>query len=90
MPESIQGDNAFGVSSFKRYLDERSIAYRLLLPNWHSRRPLESKYEVIRSIFLELRNAEPDASAKLHACHAVANSNDLYGSDVMSSFELSK
>lgn len=90
LPESIHGDKAFAVGKFKQYMDERSISFRLVPPNLHSKNPLESKHGVIRSIFLKLRNAEPDVSPELHACRAVAISNDLYGNDVMSSYELAK
>lgn len=86
----MQGDKAFDTLSFKTYIDNRSIPFRVVPHSIHSNNPIESKHGIKRIIFLKLRNAEPDASAKLNACRAVALSNDLYGIDLRSSFELPK
>lgn len=71
-------------------MKERSISFRRLPTTRQSRNPLESKHGVIRSTFLKLRNAEPNAESELHACRTVDPSSDLYGSNVVSSFELTK
>lgn len=47
-------------------------------------------HAVILSIFLRLRHAEPLITADILAIQAVRISNDLYGTDVISSFEMAK
>lgn len=90
LPVSVQGDKAFAHGSFRKFLDESGVSFRLVPPRRHSKNPLESKHGIIRSIYLKLRVADPEGSSELHALRAVAVSNDLYGNDVMSSFELAK
>lgn len=51
---------------------------------------LEPRQSSIKSIYICLRHAEPDANPAIHALGAVPVSNDLYGSDVISAFEASK
>lgn len=50
---------------------------------------LESKHGVIRSIFSRILN-EDESNSTLAALQAVRISNDLYGSDILSSFEMAK
>lgn len=90
LPDAIQADSAFAGSIFKNYLASRGIRLRLVPPRRHSRNPLESKHGIIRSIFLKLCAAEPNTSFDPHAIRSVSISNDLYGNDVMSSYELAK
>lgn len=90
MPDSIQGDRAFLCGSFKTYMDERSIQFWFVSSGRHRKNPLDSKHGLMRSIFLKLREDEPDAPPELYAMRAVAISNELYGNYVMSSFELPK
>lgn len=59
-------------------------------PRRHILNLLESKHGITRSIFLKLSAAEPESKQELLAICAVAISNDHYGNDVMSSFELAK
>lgn len=51
---------------------------------------IEPRHSVIRSIFLRLRNVDPQKSAAVFSIQAMQISNDLYGNDVVSSFELAK
>lgn len=50
----------------------------------------ESRHGVIRSIFLRLRNADPDSRAALLVIQALRISNDLYENDVVYSLKLAK
>lgn len=49
---------------------------------------LESKHNIIRSIFLRLSDA--GNNHKIAAMKAVNVSNDLYGNEILSSFELAR
>lgn len=51
---------------------------------------LESKHCVIRYIFLRLIDHNPQLSVSLAVQQAVRISNDLYGSHVLSAYELAK
>lgn len=51
---------------------------------------IEPRNGVIHSIFLRLRHDDPHADAGLLIVQAVRISNDLYGNDTVSSFELAK
>lgn len=48
---------------------------------------MESKHEIIRSIFLELYAAEQNSSLELHALRPLSILDDLYGNDMMSTFD---
>lgn len=50
---------------------------------------LESKHGVLRSIFLRLRSADESFDKRVHVAMTFGISNQLYGSDVMSAYELS-
>ena len=88
-PNIIRGDKAFMEGEFKKYMDSRDIKFDLVPPGRHSRNAIESKHRAIRSIYLRLKE---DKSLSIEACavKAVSISNDLYGSSIMSSFELAK
>ena len=51
-PESIHGDKAFATGDFKNYMDKVGIAFRPVPPGRHSKNAIESKHNVIRSIYL--------------------------------------
>jgi len=89
-PAEVQGDPAFNHEGFLSYLKSLDTAFRPVPPRRHQKNTLEPKHGVIRSIFLRLRSAAPDTDGRLHALQAVRISNDLYGSDTASAFELAK
>ena len=89
-PDAVLGDKAFAGGKFREMLDKIGVKFRLVPPRRHIKNPIESKHGIIRSIFLRLRHANPDESAEVSAVRAVTISNDLYGNDVMSSFEMAK
>lgn len=90
-PDSIQADKAFQVGDFKQYADKLDIQIRPVPPGRHSKNPIESKHNIIRSIYLRLKEAAgEDFDPKIAAHKSVSISNDLYGNDIMSAFELAK
>lgn len=90
-PDALQADKAFQVGDFRKYADEIGISIREVPPGRHSKNPIESKHRVIRTIFLRLKaSAGSDHNAKLSAYKAVSISNDLYGNETLSSFEIAK
>lgn len=85
--DSIRAEKAFHVGLFKDYADKLGIATHPVPPGRHSKNSIESKHNIIRSIFLRLKeNAGKDFDHSL----AVNITNDLYGNDKMSAFELAK
>lgn len=87
----MHGDNAFNNNEFAEYIKQSHIKFRPVPPRRHSKNPLESKHNIIRSIFLRLNaSSDPQIPPELMAYRAIRISNDLYGSDVLSSFELAK
>ena len=60
-PESIHGDKAFDASNFKSYMKERDISFRPVPPGRHSKNTIESKHNVIRSIYLRLKQDKGDS-----------------------------
>lgn len=84
--ECVQGDKAIYRCDFEAFLDDREMKFNPVPPRWHSRNPIESRHGIIRSIYLKPQTKSLEGSTELHAIRAVNISNDLYGSDVMSSF----
>ena len=90
-PNKIQGDKAFNNGEFANYLQQLNIQFKPVPPKRHSRNPIESKHAIIRSVFIRLKeNAGIESNLQQLAYQAVTTSNDLYGNNVMSSFEVAK
>ena len=89
-PEAVQGDQAFTGDAFQQYLKSHGISFRPVPSRRHHKNTLEPKHGIIRSIFLRLQSASPNTSSALLALQEVSISNDLYGSDKLSAFELAK
>lgn len=90
-PESIQADKFFQHGDFKTYVDKLGIAIRPLPPWWHSKNPIESKHNKIRTLYLRLKElAGQDFNPKLAAQKVVSILNDLYGINTKLAFELAK
>ena len=70
----------------KRY----DIEMRPVPPRRHCKNPIEPRHGTIRSIFLRLKNSDVNVSDELHAIRAIRISNDLYGSDTLSAYEMAK
>lgn len=90
-PDSIRADKAFQICAFKQYADKLGIPIDPVPPGRHSKNAIESKHNIIRSIFLRLKeDAGTGFDPKIAAYKAVSISNDLYGNGTMSAFELGK
>lgn len=87
---NVRSDLAFKNETFVSFLNEIGAKLQPVPPRRHYKNVLESKHCVIRSIYLQLRSAAPDFDKHLHCYQYVAISNELYGSDTVSAFELAK
>lgn len=88
-PKQVRGDKAFNEGEFKIYMDNKDIKFDLIPPGRHRRSAIESKHALIRNIFIRLQK-EGSLNNQTSAAKAVAISTDLYGSSIMSSFDLPK
>ena len=89
-PDAVQGDQAFTGETFQQYLKSHGISFRPVPSRRHHKNTLEPKHGIIRSIYLRLQSASPTSNSAILALRAVSISNDLYGSDTLSAFELAK
>ena len=89
-PDYIQADKAFFNDEFQSFLRDRRIGLRPVPSRRHHKNPLEAKHGEIRSIYLRLKHANPGTDPRSLAHQSVTVSNDLYGSDTVSAFELAK
>lgn len=89
-PCAVQGDLAFRHNEFQEFLAQYGTSFRPVPPRRHHKNLLESKHGFIRAIFLRLKSASASTSPALLATMSVRISNEMYGSDTMSSFELAK
>ena len=98
---SIVFDRAFENNEFKGYLTLHDIQVRPLPPRRHNKNALESKYRVLRDIFLRLQQAHeqntsiiPDSTQvdiqSLLIQQSFRISNELYGNDTLSAYEMEK
>lgn len=74
----------------EKFLSRFDVEMRPVPPRRHAKNAIEPRNRTIRSMFLRLKNAEPDLSDNLHAIRAIRISNDLYGSDTLSAYEMAK
>lgn len=87
---AVQGDQAFANEEFLMYLQSNDTTFRPVPSRKHHKNTLQPKHGVIRSIFIRLLNQNPNSNKSILALRAVSISNYVYGSDVMSAFELAK
>lgn len=97
IPGSVHAYDAFNRTKFRDYLTSHNIAFRPVPPRRHRKNAIESKNGIIRSIFLRLNQAalvDPTQTSatdtRLLVLKYVSISNDLYGSEICSAFELAK
>lgn len=89
-PQSVHADGAFQQPKFVDYLARHAISIRPVPPRRHQKNMIEPRHGSIRAIFLRLRQHDDKFPSDLCALEAVRLSNDLYGTDVASAFELAK
>lgn len=89
-PQFLQSDSAFSNYESDSFIKSRVIRLQHVPHRRHDKNPLESKRHVIRSIYLKLKHASPKPATEALSYQAVTVSNDLYGSDTVSSFEIAK
>ena len=66
------------------------IESRPILARRRNKNVLESKHKIIRDIFIRLESESDPSSEAMRAQQAIRISNDLYGNDVCSAYELAK
>lgn len=88
-PNAIQGHLGFK-KTFQQYLKKYNILFRPTPTCRHYKNLLEPKHGVIRAIYILLKSTSPSVSPTLNGITAMRISNELYGSDTLSSFEISK
>ena len=90
-PDCIRADTAFLLCEFKKYTENMGIPLQPVSPGRHSKNAIESKHNIIPSIFIRLKEAAgTELDPKLAAYKSVSISNDLYGNETKSAFELAK
>ena len=90
-PESIHADKAFHAGNVKAHVDYGNIPMRPVPPGRHSKNSIESKPNVIRSMYIRLKESAGDGhDASVASYKVVSISNDLYSNENLSAFELAK
>ncbi len=89
-PNSMQFDQAFDNEIFKNFLNVYGIESRPIPARRHNKNALESKHKIIRDIFIRLQSESDPSPEAMRAQQAIIISNDSYGNDVCSAYELAK
>lgn len=87
-PESAQADHAFNISLFTTFLDSHGTGFRPTPPRRLSKIVLESKHAITSSISIRLCTHTPGLPIEISLKRAIRISNHLYGSAVLSTYEL--
>lgn len=89
--DAIRADLAFHKGESKANSDRLGIPLQRVPTRRHSKDAIDSKHNIIHSIFIRLKEAAgSEFDPALASYQAVTISNDLYGNDTVSSFELEK
>ena len=91
-PESLLADQAFITDEFKRYADSVGMNLLPVPSRRHNKNVLESKHRVLRDIFNRIKecNSTSDSTDQMVVQQVMRIANNLYGNDVVSSYELAK
>lgn len=87
-PKSIRGDDAFNHTQFIEFVKAIGSNFEPIPPRCHSKNVLESRHGILRPIFLRLRQGDGAVNERVHISMASDVSNQLYGSYIMSAYEL--
>lgn len=86
--DAIYGDSAFNHDPFISFAASIGSRFEAIPPRRHSKNALESKHTTLRSIYIRLNNADEKTDERTHIAMSFDISNQLYGSDLMSAYEL--
>ena len=89
-PTVIQFNVVFANDIFCQYLDANGISPRPIPASRHNKNVLESKHKILRDIYLRCKDDDSNVNEKQIAQQSIRMSNELYGSEVCSAFELAK
>ena len=87
-PSTIPPQPAFDSDELKNILERIWSVVNVTPPRRHNKNLAETKHGVLRSLYLSLVSASPSMSNSLIHYYAAPISNDLYGKELMLSFEL--
>lgn len=87
-PSSVRGDQAFNHTEFTNFISSIGATFGPIPPRRHQKNVIESKHGIIRSIFIRLKADKPDMDASTLVQQSFLISNNLYGSDIMSAYEM--
>jgi len=91
IPSAILFDRAFKNTQFDDWMKNYGIDSNPIPPRRHNKNVLESKHRIIRDIFIRLKSAnESNIQPEFLVQQSLRISNDLYGNDVVSAYELAK
>lgn len=86
----ICADKSFKLGDLACFLKERDTKLEPVPPGQRSQNAIESSHKIIHQTFLKLKYAHPDSDNDKLPVRAFFISNDLYGNDMLSAFELDK
>jgi len=92
-PDVVAFDQAFDSKLFDQFLQKYGIGKRALPARRHSKNVIESKHRIIRDVYLRLKSSfenDETVSESVLVKQAIRVTNDLYGNDVASAYELAK
>ena len=92
-PKCILFDPAFDNDEFLNYAHTYDIETKPIPPRRHNKNVIESKHKIIRDIYLRIKHSNEDnnlSNDEVLVQQALKISNDLYGNDTCSAFELAK
>lgn len=90
VPGVIRGDNAFKYNEFVDFANNIGSKFEAIQLRRHQKNVLELKHKVLRSIFIRLSNDDIIIDEKVRIALTFDISNQLYGSDVMSAYEMAR
>lgn len=87
-PNAIQVDGAFRNEVMETFLSCYDVDMRPVPPRRQAKDPIEPRHRTMRSILLRSKHSEPDVTDSLYTVREIRISNDLYGSDTLSAYEM--
>lgn len=88
--KEVRGGPASRFYIFTAFLALYNIASAPVPPRRHFKKFIETKHNISKVIYFRLINAAPNCDFKLRALPAYRISNEIYGSDTLSTYEIAK